>query len=143
MATMDEDFARWELELAFTWHVVHQILAADGEVTEAERAFVAGQLPAGRLGEAGFLQGGAFTDRFRAALGEALLQLPTLPKDERAGIVRTLYRAAVADASLARSEADTVQRAARLLGLREAEYREVLDPVVASEGAPAGGEEGA
>lgn len=143
MATTDEDFARWELELAFTWHVVHQILAVDGQVTEAERAFVARQLPAGRLGEAGFLQGGPFTDRFRAALGEALLQLPTLPKDERAGIVRTLYRAAVADASFARSEAATVQRAARLLALQEPDVRDVLDTIVASEGGPSVDEGGA
>lgn len=130
---MDEDFARWELELAFTWHVVHQIVAADGQVTEAEREFVGRNLPQGVLEKAGFVTATGFTPRFEAALGEALLLLPTLPKDDRAQIVRTLFRAAVADDDFARNEEVTVRRAARLLNLHEADYLDILDALVTSE----------
>jgi uncharacterized tellurite resistance protein B-like protein len=129
----DDDFARWELELAFTWHVVHQIVAADGVVGDDERAFVGRHLPEARLQEAGFVNGGAFTPRFEAALGEALLLLPTLPVDDRCRIVETLYRAAIADEHFARSEEATVRRAARLLALQEAEYLRILDGLVTSE----------
>ncbi len=130
---MDEDFARWELELAFTWHVVHQIVAADGQVTDTERDFVGRNLPQGVIEKAGFVKGDAFTPRFEAALGEALLLLPTLPKDDRAQIVRTLFRAAVADDDFARNEEATVRRAARLLNLHEADYLDILDALVTSE----------
>lgn len=130
----DEDFARWELELAFTWHVVHQIVSADGTVTDEERAFVGRHLPEGMLQKAGFVgPGGRFTPRFDAALGEALLVLPTLPLADRQQIVRTLFRAAVADDDLARDEETTVRRAARLLALHEPEYLEVVDSLVTSE----------
>ena len=133
MGSADEDFARWELELAFTWHVVHQIVAVDGAVTAAERAFVDRSLPEGMLEKARFVRGAAFTPRFDAALGEALLVLPTLPKDDRARIVRTLFRAALADDEFVREEESTVRRAARLLHLQEADYLDILDGLVTGE----------
>jgi uncharacterized tellurite resistance protein B-like protein len=131
---MDEDFARWELELAFTWHVVHQILEADGGVSEVERAFVLRHLPAGVLQKAGFVDAaGGFLPRFQDALGEALLVLPALPVADRQQLVRTLFRAALSDDELARAEETTVRRAARLLGLGESDYLAVVDGLVTSE----------
>jgi uncharacterized tellurite resistance protein B-like protein len=131
---MEDDFARGELVLAFTWHVVHQIVDADGVVTDDERAFIGRRLPPDELERAAFVgPDGQFTKRFDAALGEALLVLPTLPLEDRTRIVETLYLAAIADEDFERSEEAIVRRSARLLGLRDEDYARILDVLVTAE----------
>jgi hypothetical protein len=124
---MDEDVPLEELKLAFSYHVVNQILGSDGVVVAAEAGFLARTYPPALLERSGFVSGdGGFTERWQTALGEALLQLPTLPVAERTAIVDSLFDAALADDRFDVAEAGLVLRAARLLGLREPEVAPLL-----------------
>jgi uncharacterized tellurite resistance protein B-like protein len=117
---MDEDVPLDQLKLAFSYHVVNQVLGADGAVVPAEAGFLARTFPPTVLERSGFVASdGRFTARWQHALGEALLQLPILPVAERVAIVDTLFDAALADDKLDVGETGIVLRAARLLGLRE------------------------
>jgi hypothetical protein len=125
---MDEDVPLDQLKLAFSYHVVNQILGSDGEVVPAEAGFLARTYPPTLLEQSGFVgSDGRFTERWQHALGEALLELPTLDTAERIAIVDVLFHAALADERFDVAEAGVVLRAARLLGLRE----EQVAPLVA------------
>lgn len=131
---MDEDFSLDELKLAFSYHVVNQILGADGSVVPAEARFLEKTFPRLLLERSGFVDAkGAFTKRWHDALGEALLQLPTRSVPERVAIVDTFFRAALADEALEVAEAGIMKRAARLLGLQEEDYDQIVDQLVTSE----------
>lgn len=131
---MDEDFSLDELKLAFSYHIVNQILGADGRVDPVEARFLARTFPALLLERSGFVAAdGSFTDRWQEALGEALLTLPTLSSAERVAIVDMFFRAAVVDDQFELTEASVMHRAARLLGLKEDEYAELLERLVTSE----------
>lgn len=131
---MDEDFSLDELKLAFGWHIVNQILGADGRVDPVEARFLARTFPALLMERSGFVAAdGAFTDRWHEALGEALLRLPTLSVAERVAMIDTFFRAAVVDDQFELAEAGVMHRAARLLGLREDQYAELVEKLVTSE----------
>jgi uncharacterized tellurite resistance protein B-like protein len=130
---VDEDFSADELKLAFSFHIVNQILGSDGMVAPEEARFLERSFPKALLERSGFLQGGRFTRRWNEALGEALLQLPVLPVTERVRIIETFFRAALADDQFAWSEGDVMKRAARLLALTPEDYGRVLDQLVTSE----------
>jgi hypothetical protein len=124
---MDEDVPLDQLKLAFSYHVVNQILGSDGEVVPAEAGFLARTYPPALLERSGFVAAdGRFTDRWQHALGEALLQLPVLAVEERIAIVDALFDAALADERFDVAEAGVVSRAARLLGLREEQIAPLL-----------------
>ncbi len=127
-----DDFGLDELKLAFSYHIVNQILDADGVVAPAETRFLQRTFPRKLFEFADFVGkgGGSFTERWREALGEALLVLPTRPRDERLGIVRTLFDAAMADDSFAAVEANVVRRAARLLALDPEDVSDMIDTLI-------------
>lgn len=119
---MDEAFTHEELKLAFAFHVVGQILGADGQVERGERTFLERTFPRALLERSRFLgPDGQYTARWNEALGEALLVLPTLPVGERIALVDVLFRAALADDVLELEEGAVVERAARLLALSPAD----------------------
>ena len=131
---MDEDFSQADLELAFGWHVVNQLLGADGVVVPTEQGFLERTFPRAKLAASGFVDArGAFTPRWQDALGEALLQLPALPVAERVRLIETLFGAALADDVFEKEEGEVVVRIARLLGLKDDEYAGVIDRLVTNE----------
>ncbi|MEQ1507912.1 MAG: TerB family tellurite resistance protein [Myxococcota bacterium] len=131
---MDEAFSPEELELAFTYHLVNQIVGADGVVAPAEARFVSRTFPPSLLASSGFVgSNGLFTPRWTEALGEALLVLPERSVEARVAIVETLFRAALADDEFLRAEASTIHRAARLLGLEDEAYAELVERLVTTE----------
>ena len=131
---MDEDFSLDELKLAFSWHMVNQIVGSDGMVAPAEAKFLSRTFPESLLRHSGFVSStGAFTQRWNDALGEALLRLPELSVAERASVIGTFFQAAVADDDFQRVEADVIRRAARLLGLQGEEYADLVEALVTSE----------
>jgi len=116
-----DDFSTEELTLAFSYQLVQRIIAADGEVVEAERRLMDRLFPADKLRELGFLRAdGGFTQRWQDALGEALVELPVaLSVDARLDLVETLWNAALADDEIHADEQAAVKHAARLLGLHK------------------------
>jgi uncharacterized tellurite resistance protein B-like protein len=131
---VDEDFSLDELKLAFSYHIVNQILGSDGSVAPAEAKFLSTTFPAELLSRSGFVSStGRFTPRWNEALGEALLRLPTLSVPERVQIIDTFFRAATADDEFLGVEAEVMRRAARLLGLHDEEFGQVLVNLVTHE----------
>ena len=131
---MDEDFSLDELKLAFSYQLVNQILGSDGTVVPEEARFLERTFPKLLLERSGFVDArGSFTKRWQDALGEALLQLPTRTVEERVAIIDTFFRAALADDAFEVAEAGIMKRAARLLGLQEHEYDQIVDQLVTSE----------
>lgn len=130
---MDEDFHLGELKLAFSYHIVNQILGADGKVVPAEARFFKRVFPQALMEQSRFVEEGQFTQRWHDACGEALLRLPTLPVADRQKIVEGLFKAALSDDVFEFSEEAVMARAARLLGLSADDYDDVLDRLVTSE----------
>jgi uncharacterized tellurite resistance protein B-like protein len=130
---VDEEFSLAELELAFSWHIVDQILHSDGQVAPTEARFLASTFPPAVMEKSGFVEGGKFTDRWNEALGEALLRLPTLAVEDRVRILSTFFRAATADDEFLGVEAEVMRRAAKLLGLRDDEFNDALANLVTNE----------
>jgi uncharacterized tellurite resistance protein B-like protein len=131
---MDDDFRMGELKLAFSYHIVNQILDADGVVAPGEARFFKRMFPTSLLERAKFVdESGKFTQRWNDACGEALLQLPGLPVADRQHLIETLFQAAMADEVFEFSEEAVMQRAARLLGLDATQYSEAMDRLITSE----------
>jgi uncharacterized tellurite resistance protein B-like protein len=130
---MEDDFHLGELKLAFSYHLVNQILGADGQVVPAEARFFKRVFPQALLEQSRFVEDGKFTQRWNDACGEALLRLPELPVSDRQKIIAGLFKAALADDVFEFSEEAVMSRAARLLGLSSHEYDEVMDRLVTSE----------
>lgn len=86
-------------------HLVASVLAADGIVTENERAFLRELMDAHGLTD----EERQHVREFRDADG-ALERLQRLPEDERAAIVDELLQAAFIDAKLSPVEREHVQR---------------------------------
>jgi uncharacterized tellurite resistance protein B-like protein len=132
---VDEDFGLDELKLAFSYHIVNQIVDADGVVAPSEATFLRQTFPRALFEHADFVdkERGVFTERWREALGEALLVLPTRSREERLGVIRTLLDAALSDADFAHEEGQILQRAARLLALDPGDVGEMVDALVSNE----------
>lgn len=131
---MEDDFMIGELKLAFSYHIVNQILDADGILEPSEARFFKRMFPTSLLERARFVDGeGKFTQRWHDACGEALLQLPGLPLADRQHLVETLFQAAMADDVFEFSEEAVMQRAARLLGIDADAYSETMDRLITSE----------
>lgn len=129
---MAEAFTVDELKLAFSYHIVNQILNSDGELVPAEAAFMRRAFPSRLFQQSGFVdEDGRYTQRWQDALGEALLELPVqLTVDQRLGILETFYQAAMADAELQYIEGTILVRAARLLGLRAEQFTARIERLI-------------
>ncbi len=129
---MDEDFTVDQLKLAFTYHIVNQILESDDEVVPAEARFLERTFPKELFETSGFVDDeGKYTQRWQDALGEALLELPVqLTVTERLKILETFYQAAIADDDFQYIEGNILVRAAKLLGLRPEQFTARLEQLI-------------
>lgn len=129
---MDEDFSIDQLKLAFTYHIVNQILESDADVVPAEARFLQRTFPKDLLETSGFVDAsGRYTQRWQDALGEALLELPVrLPVEERLAILETFYQAAISDDDFQYIEGNILVRAARLLGLKPEQFTARLEQLI-------------
>ena len=129
---MAETFTVDELKLAFTYHIVNQILRSDGEFAPSEAAFLERSFPRRLFQQSAFIDSaGRYTQRWQEALGEALIELPVqLTVDQRLGILETFYQAAMADAELQYIEGNILVRAARLLGLRAEQFTARIEQLI-------------
>ena len=129
---MHEDFSTEQLKLAFTYHIVNQILESDDEVVPAEARFLATTFPKDLFEGSGFVDAaGKYTQRWQDALGEALLELPErLSVAERLGILEMFYKAAISDDDFQYIEGNVLVRAARLLGLKPEQFTERLEQLI-------------
>jgi uncharacterized tellurite resistance protein B-like protein len=93
-------------------HLVAEVLAADGMMTDAERAVLEQAMIDGQLTE----PERDAVRHFEGAAG-AIAALAGLPEADRQAIVDALVDAAVADGKLTPNETATVKRIAGALGL--------------------------
>ena len=122
-----DDFDLVQLELAFSYHIVTQIMDADGTLTPAEMRFIEERFPADVLQASGFVgPDGEFTQRWHNACGEALMELPMQPEADRIRLLQSVFQATLADGRFERPEGEVLLRAGRLLGLSP----EVVGPVI-------------
>lgn len=117
------------LKLAFAWHIVRQIVGADGHLDPKEEKFLHRKFPEGALGAAGFVDdGGLPSDAFRAALGEAMIGLPeTLDLEAKIDLLDTFMDATLADDEFHHEEGNLLVKASRLLGMSSSELNAWLD----------------
>jgi uncharacterized tellurite resistance protein B-like protein len=108
-----------DLKLAFSLHVVDQIVAADDRLTEAELAFLSSRFPNSVLVERGFATpDGVRTEAYHDAAVDALDRLPTeLDLEAKLELLSVFFAASVADASFELAEGNQLLNAARLLDL--------------------------
>lgn len=112
------------LKLAFTSHLSHQAVDADGRVDPAESAFLDAHFPKARMAECGFLDGdGAFTENYREAVERALRTLPQrLDVEEKRALMEVVREAVCAGEEHDEREDNVLIVAARFLGLDPAEW---------------------
>jgi uncharacterized tellurite resistance protein B-like protein len=112
------------LKLAFTCHLSHQAIDADGVVDASEAAFLDSHFPRAQLAECGFLDAdGAVTDAYREAVERALRILPQhLGPDEKRSLMEVLREAICSGEGHDEREFNVLIVAARFLGLDPAEW---------------------
>ena len=113
------------LMLAFTLHMVREVLGADAVFTPEEIRFLHENFPEDLLVDCGFLSdSGHTTDAFEADRNLALVELPDmLTLDEKLTLIELLLRASAADTILQQEEQQVLYDAADALGVS----RVVLD----------------
>ncbi|MCB9679173.1 MAG: hypothetical protein H6737_28985 [Alphaproteobacteria bacterium] len=110
-----------DLKLAFSLHVVDQIVAADDQLTKAELAFLDARFPQSVLHERGFVdEDGVRTEAYHDAAMDALERLPVeLDKASKLELLSMFFAATVADAQFELAEGGVLVDAARLLDLSD------------------------
>jgi len=112
-----------DLKLAFSLHVVDQIVAADAKLTQAELDFLEEKFPLDTLVKRGFSTAdGVRTDAYHDAAVDALDRLPTeLDSDQKIALLQVFLAATLADDSFELAEGNALVDAARLLDLSDQE----------------------
>lgn len=107
------------LRTVFAYHVVSEVIGADGVKTAEELTFLHRRWPREKLAGMGLVDGsGTPGATFHAALAEALEALPgRLGQDEKLALIETFWDASLADGHQDRNESAAVARAADLLGV--------------------------
>lgn len=107
-----------QLKLAFAYHIVRQIVGADGEFGAAEQRWIARAFPPTTLETSGFLDRNLLTMAFERALETALVELPQrLTLEEKLDLLETFLDASLADEQLHHTEGSLIVKAAELLGV--------------------------
>jgi hypothetical protein len=121
-------------KLAWTIHMVRQIIGADAHVDPAELAFLHDTFPAELLAECGFrADDGEPTARYLEARDTSQLELPDrLTIGEKLQLLEVLVDAAAADGVLQAEEADALHAGALMLGLDDRAWSEHLAQLIAS-----------
>ncbi len=113
-----EDFHPDALAFAFGFEMATRIVSSGGTLGDDEKAFLARHFPAEAFVKHGFRDAeGQLTKRWHDALGEALLEVPAFPEDDRLDLLTQLWTAAMADDHLHPDEEKSIAHAARLLNL--------------------------
>jgi hypothetical protein len=117
-----------DLKLAFSLHVVDQIVAADDQLTRAELAFLESQFPQKLLRDRGFAdEDGVRTDAYHQAAMDALDRLPhQLELDEKVALLSVFFAATIADERFEAAEGNALVDAARLLDMTDDEIDRFL-----------------
>lgn len=116
------------LKLAFSYHALEQIIAADGVLEPEEAAFLEQTFPRALMLESGFIDDvGGKTPLYADALDEALIELPDrLTLGEKLCIVELFVDATIADGVFRHSESEVLQQAAIMLGVTTDEWSQHL-----------------
>jgi len=122
------------LQLAFTLHMADQIVSADADLADAERAWLHERFPPEMLAATGFLDDeGRLGQAYEEARDEALVTLPQeLPTSGKWQIMEDLVHAAAADGILAPAEADALGHAAAILGVADADWAQHIEQLFAA-----------
>ncbi len=118
------EFDTEALKLAFSYHALEQIIAADGILEPEELEFLKGTFPDDLMREAGYFdENGERTPRYHHALDEALIELPDrLTLGEKLCIVELFVDATIADGVFRHVESQVLQQAAIMLGVTTDEW---------------------
>jgi uncharacterized tellurite resistance protein B-like protein len=129
---MPDDVRR--LQVAFTYHLLLEVVGSDGHVDGAELDYLQRIFPIDDLEAFGFVDGdGRLTDAFEEARDLALIELPDrLTLGEKLGVVEIVAEATAADGVLTPEEADTLAAVARILGIPAGEWHTHLDGMFVS-----------
>jgi hypothetical protein len=129
---MPEDVRR--LQVAFTYHLLLEVVGSDGHVDGAELDYLEQVFPIDGLRGFGFVDGaGRLTPAFEEARDLALIELPErLTLGEKLGIVEIVAEASAADGVLTAEEADTLAAVARMLAIPDRAWRDHLDGMLRS-----------
>lgn len=105
------------LRMVFGYHVVQEVVAADGTVDASEAAYLESHWPRQHLVDKGLLDStGAPTEAFHSARNAAVSQLKTLLElEQKLSLIDTFLQASLADGHLHHAESAAVVQAARLL----------------------------
>lgn len=123
-----------QLQLAFAYHRVVELIGVDHQVDDAELAFLDATFPRDELRACGLLDGdGATTPRFADAVQTALTELPQLlTLGEKLALVELVAGASAADGVLVPEEADALAAVARTLGVDDAQWLGHLEALIAT-----------
>lgn len=125
---MAEPFDLDTLQMVFAYHVVEEVVGADGEISDEELAFLQERWPREVMAERELLDSQAKpTARFESARREAIARLPTsLTPAAKLELVQLFFHAGMVDGHLDRGESEVVMRAADLLGVPVEEWMALL-----------------
>jgi uncharacterized tellurite resistance protein B-like protein len=125
---MDDAFSREELLLAFSHHIAHQVVKADGKLHPSEAEWLAVQFPHSILVEAGFVDDeGHTTPRYGRATREGVRTAgTTFSESDRRAMMFSFAEVAVGDLHYHWREGNVLRKAAVLLGLSGDALQEVL-----------------
>ncbi len=114
----DQTFTADALAFAFGFEMATRIVADDGTIGPIERAFLDRHFTPEAFRSHGFRDDvGQLTQRWHDALGEALLEVPSFPEQDRLDLLTQLWTAAMSDDELHPDEQRSIGHAARLLNL--------------------------
>jgi uncharacterized tellurite resistance protein B-like protein len=122
------------LQVAFTYHLLLEVVRADGTVDGAELDWLERRFPLEGLREFGFVDSaGRLTAAFHEARDLARIELPDrLTVGEKLALLEVVAEASAADGVLTPEEADALAAVAEILGLPDADWRDHLDALVSS-----------
>ncbi len=121
-------------KLAFTTHMVQQVIRADARVDPTELEFMHHTFPNQLLQRCGFVgDDGEMTPRYVEARDSALLELPDrLTQGEKLALIEVLVEASAADGEIGAEEVDVLHAAARMLHLADGAWADHLQALVDS-----------
>lgn len=117
------------LRRVFAYHVLREVVAADGTIDEAEQAFLDARFPPDALRTEGLVDSaGEPTVRLTEQFAHAVPQLRVhLSREDKLSLVDTFLQASLADGQLHHAESGAVVRAAELLELPSSAWLARLD----------------
>ena len=128
---MSDDLPR--LKLAFAYHVITELVRADGQISDREVAFITATFPGTDLARAGFVDvEGRMTQTFVEARDRALVELQDrLSEGDKLVLIQQIADASAADGVLMPEEADALSAIAAILGVADRLWLDHLEGLIA------------